>query len=142
MRRVAVITGLLCLASFATPTAQQHPMRPGSWEVTGQMSMGGKQMPPMTNTQCVTPEQLKQAEEGGMPAGWTNGPQGNCKVSDYKVAGGNVTWKMTCSGQMAMTGDGQMQFKGDTYTGTMTMTMPQGTMTMNASGKRVGDCAK
>ena len=58
------------------------------------------------------------------------------------MAGGNVSWKMTCSGQMAMTGEAQMQFKGDTYTGTMTMTMPQGTMTMSMSGKRVGDCAK
>lgn len=141
MKRV-VVTGLLSLTAVVGMAAQQHPMRPGSWEVTGQMSMAGKQMPPITSTQCVTPEQLKQAQEGGPPAGVANGPQGSCTVSDQKITASSVTWKMTCTGQMAMTGEGQMQFRGDTYTGTMTMTMAQGAMAMNVSGKRVGDCQK
>lgn len=142
MARAAVVTGLLSLAAFVSLNAQSNPMRPGNWEVTALMSMGGKQMPPMTSARCITAEDLKQADKNGLPGGGPGGPQGNCSVSDYKVAGSNVSWKMACTGQMAMTGEAQMQFKGDTYTGTMTMTMAQGSMAMSMSGKRLGDCAK
>jgi hypothetical protein len=35
-----------------------------------------------------------------------------------------------------------MTFKGDSYTGVMKMSMPQGEMTMNVAGKRLGDCTQ
>lgn len=142
MSRAAAVAGLLSLATFVSVSAQPIPMRPGNWEVTAQMAMGATQMPPMTSARCITEAELKQSEKSGMPGGIPGGPQGNCTVSDYKVNGSTVSWKMACSGQMAMTGEAQMQFKGDTYTGTMSMTMAQGSMTMNMSGKRLGDCAK
>ena len=41
-----------------------------------------------------------------------------------------------------MTGDGEMTFTDDTYTGAVNMTTPQGAMTMQMSGKRVGDCTQ
>lgn len=142
MARLALVTGLLGLAAVGSLSAQSNPMRPGNWEVTAQMSMGGQPMPPMTSARCITAEDLKQSEKNGLPGGGPGGPQGNCSVSDYKVAGSNVSWKMACTGQIAMTGEAQMQFKGDAYTGTMTMTMAQGSMVMSMTGKRLGDCAK
>jgi hypothetical protein len=66
----------------------------------------------------------------------------SCKASDYKVEGNKVTWKMTCSGRDKMTGDGEMVFSGDSYTGKMNMTMAQGSMSMKYTGKRIGDCTK
>ena len=47
---------------------------------------------------------------------------------------------LACTGAQAMTGDGEMVFDGDSYTGRMNMTMSQGAMVMKYSGKRVGDC--
>jgi hypothetical protein len=61
-------------------------------------------------------------------------------VSDYKVTDNKVTWKMACTGREAMTGEGEMTFAGDSYTGLMKMMMPQGSMAMTMSGKRLGDC--
>lgn len=142
MKAAVIATSLLCAAAVVTLGAQAHPMRPGRWEITASMQMGTMSMPPMTNTQCITAEELKRSNEGGMPAGWATGPQSNCKVSDYTLAGDTVTWKMECSGPRASTGQGRMVFKGDTYDGTMSMTMPQGEMTMKTTGKRVGDCTK
>jgi hypothetical protein len=39
-----------------------------------------------------------------------------------------------------MTGTGELLYSGDTYTGTMKMTMQGQEMTMKYSGKRLGDC--
>ena len=52
---------LLTVALSWTVLAQtQSPMRPGSWQVTVKMNMPGMgDMPPMTQTQCVTPAMVK-----------------------------------------------------------------------------------
>lgn len=141
MRFRLVFTSIGCLVGLASLAAQANPMRPGRWEVSASMQMGTMSMPPMTNSQCITAEDLKKAEND-MPAGFGQGPQGNCKVSDYKVSGSTVTWKMQCTGPQTTSGEGRMVFDGDTYDGTMTMQMPQGTMTVKATGKRTGDCTK
>lgn len=138
MRAMRVVMILGC--ALALPVAaQQGPMRDGRWEITGQMEMPGMKMPETKTTQCITKEQLKD------PASTVAGLGANdksCKASDYKVNGNTVTWKMACTGAQAMTGDGEMTFSGDSYTGKMTMTMAQGSMTMKTAGKRVGDCTQ
>ena len=52
---------LLTLALSWTVLAQtQSPMRAGNWQVTMKMNMPGMgEMPPMTQTQCVTPAMVK-----------------------------------------------------------------------------------
>ena len=120
--------------------AQAPPMRAGQWENTVQMQMPGMQMPDMKSSQCITPEQLQKDPATGLPSG-LNAP-GACKVSDYKVVDSTVSWKMVCTGAQAMTGDGELVFVGDTYSGTIKMMMPQGAMSMKMSGKRLGDCTK
>ena len=61
---------LLTLALSWTVLAQtQSPMRPGNWEVTMKMSMPGMgEMPPMTQTQCITAAMLKDPQ-GAVPEG-------------------------------------------------------------------------
>jgi hypothetical protein len=141
MRSTIASAFLLCItAGYAL--AQQNPMRPGRWEVTMQMQIPNApvQIPPTTMTQCITEEQLKKDPGSGLPNG-SQSPGGNaCKVSDYKTSGNTVTWKMACTGQQAVTGDGEMTFTGDSYTGAMKMSMAQGAMAMKLSGKRLGDC--
>lgn len=133
---------VVALLIDATALAAQSPMRPGRWDITMQMQMPNVpvQMPETKTTQCVTPEQVKDPANT-LP----RGPQGrganqDCKVSDYKVSGNTVTWRMACSTPQPMTSTGEMTFTDDTYTGTMKMNTPQGDMSMKLTGKRVGDC--
>jgi|SRR5688500_1769431 hypothetical protein len=140
----ATFVFVVALLIGATALVAQSPMRPGRWEITMQMQMPNMpvQMPETKTTQCITPEQVKDPANT-LP----RGPQGrgasqDCKVSDYKVSGNTVTWRMTCSTPQPMTSTGEMTFTGDSYTGTMKMNMPQGDMSMKLTGKHVGDCVQ
>jgi hypothetical protein len=131
---------LLTIALSWTALAQtQSPMRPGSWQVTIKMNMPGMgEMPPMTQTQCVTPEMVKDPA-GAVP----KGPGGSdCKMSEYKLTASTATYKMTCTKPTDMTMLGEMKYNGtDAYTGTMTMESNGQKMTMNVDAKRTGECA-
>jgi hypothetical protein len=133
--RIAILAACTCAI---VPVLAQGPMRAGQWERTMQMEMPNMKMPEMKSSQCVTPEQTKDPASA-----FSQSPTGgSCKVSDQKMTGNKVTWKMACTGQDAMTGDGEITFEGDTYKGTINTKMSQGSMTMRLSGRRTGDCTK
>jgi hypothetical protein len=142
-KRMKTRIAVVALGVFVAPLLAQSPMREGNWEVKMQMEMPGApvKMPEQTVMRCVTADDLK-SPGSTLPNPSGRGNDSSCKVTDQKVEGNTVTWKMACSGQGAMTGDGKMVFNGDSYTSTMNMTMPQGSMTMKYTGKRVGDCKK
>jgi len=142
MKFMSVPTLVLCALAAVTLVAQS-PMRPGRWETTMQMQMPNLpvQMPATKTSSCVTAEQLKKDPAAGLPSG-PNANSNQCKASDYKYSDNTVTWKMVCSGQQAMTANGEMTFMGDSFTGTMKMSTPQGEMAMQLSGKRTGDCTQ
>ena len=98
---------------------------------------GMGEMPPMTQTQCVTPAMVKDPE-GSVP----KGPEGSdCKMSDYKFTANTATYKMTCTKPTPMTMIGEMKYSGtDAYTGTLTMDMSGQKMTMSFDAKRIGEC--
>lgn len=140
-----MMTSVLVLGAAAVVVlAAQGPMRPGTWETTMKMEMpgmpAGAGMPPMKSSRCVTAAQLAKDPATGLPRGAAG--QKECTVSDYKATGNVVSWKMACTGQMAMTGTGELTFKGDTYEGVMKMAMAQGEMTMHMAGTRTGDCTE
>lgn len=127
---------ILCSVSLVALSAVPAAAGPNGdqWEVTSQMTMegmpAGMGMPAQTRQVCSAHE-------------WTKPPvandHGDCKTTDFKNVGNKATWKVTCSG--GMSGEAEITRNGaDAYAGWMKMTMPQGTMTMNLSGKRVGDC--
>ena len=140
MRAISCV--VLVLLVGAT-TVAQSPIRPGRWEVVMQMDMPNMpvKMPEMKTTQCVTPEQAKDPAStlpSGPQAG--RGGKSDCKVSDYKVSGQTVTWKMACTMPQPVTGAGEMTFTDNSYAGAMKMNTAQGDMNMKVSGKRLGDC--
>ena len=102
------------------------------WEVTTQMSMegmpAGMGMPAQTRQVCSAKE-------------WTKPPvqsDRSCQFTDFQRTETKATWKMTCDG---MTGEGEItRTSPEAYKGWMKMSMPQGAMTMNLSGRRVGNC--
>jgi hypothetical protein len=102
------------------------------WEVTTQMTMegmpAGMGMPAQTRQVCSAKE-------------WTKPPvqsDRNCQFTDFQRTDTKATWKMTCEG---MTGEGEItRTSPEAYKGWMKMSMPQGAMTMNLTGRRVGNC--
>ncbi len=114
-------------------------MRPGLWETTIQTNMGGAK--PFVTRACVTAKQLEDPK-GAVPK--MDDAKMKCEQLDYKTSGSTVSWKLRCSGEMAMEGSGQMTASADSYTGKMDMTMKMQGQSMNMnqtmSGRRLGDC--
>ena len=104
------------------------------WEVTSQMSMEGMPMamPAHTSKTCSPKEWTEP------PA--ANDPQNKCTSSDFKTEGSKVTWKVTCTGEHAMSGTGEITRGSDSYTGTIKFSSSEVAMATNLRGKRVGDC--
>ena len=126
-------TASLVLIAFAPARAADPPGI--LWEMKSQMSMVGMPMspPPTTLKVCTARE-------------WTKPPPGgdsSCVNSNFQRTGSKVTWDMQCSGQMPMTGHGEINFEGeDAYAGVIDATAEGMTMKINLSGKKLGTCDK
>ena len=140
--RIASVT--IAVLGLSLPLAGQGPRRDGRWEVKMEMDIPGVPagMPPITTTQCITPEETKDPQKS-MPQGrGGRGMSDDCKVSDFKESGNKVTWSMKCEGAQPMTGTGEFAYEGDSYTGTIKMNRGGQVMGMKYTGKRLGDCTK
>ncbi len=128
--RLAAASSLILLG--LAPAHASDP--PGiEWETTSQMVMPGLPFsPPPTKLKVCTPRVWTRPPPGGDPT---------CVNSDFVQTGNKVTWTMQCSGQMPMTGTGEITFNGpDSYTGAITATADGMTMTINLSGTKIGTC--
>ena len=109
-------------------------MKEGFWEITTKTKIPGMEMPPMKHTQCITKNDLvPQSSQPGQ----------ECKITETKVIGNTVTWTMQCKTQgEEMKGTGKITYSGDSFEGTIIISMPQANMkiTTHISGKRIGDC--
>ena len=140
MKSWRMLGGALMVVSLSSAgTAAQAPRQDGLWEVKVEVSMAGLDIPQQTQTQCVTPEQVRnQGSETlpGLPGG------GTCKRTDYQAVGNRVTFKLKCEGAVPLEGSAEMIYSGDTYAGMFTADLAGQTLAVKYSGKRVGDCAK
>jgi len=147
-----------CGLALAVLAWGQTRQRPGLWEITSQMNMGGAgapqtpqmpqlppgvqlppgmQMPqmaspyaPHTTQMCVTQAMI---DKYGGP--YSNPPRGNCQVSDVVVKPDGMTAKVTCTGQMNATGTVQTTFvDANTTKTTVHMT---GTMQMGSNNQPI-----
>lgn len=133
LRRVATGGSLLLLVLAPARAADE----PGIlWETTSQsvMEMQGNPMPmpPQTSRMCAAQE-WKQPPSGG---------DQECITTNFKVVGNRATWAVQCSGQMTMTGTGEMTFSGDSYTGLIKFSVAEMgmNMTVKLAGKKIGTC--
>jgi Protein of unknown function (DUF3617) len=136
LRKLTLAAAALTLC--ALPTFAASPQKPGSWQITMEMDAPNMpmKMPPMTFTHCVTQEDVENPDRA-IPKGKQNS---NCKVSDFKVDGQKISWSVKCEGKEPVTGNGEITFDNDTYTGWSKMHVQDQDMTMKWSGKRLGDC--
>lgn len=140
MKNAAFLITIVSLIMLPVGAALAEPeFTPGKWEVTTTTEMVGVpgmagMVPPVTHTQCLEKgEFVPQSEQSSK----------ECKISDIKMSGDSVSWKMTCSGKSGeMEGTGTVTYKGDTMTGTMNMVLKGAGMQIKntISGKRIGAC--
>lgn len=135
---IRACSGRLAVAvsmAFLT-TAAVADERPGNlWNTTSQMSMEGVPMPPMPpqSMQLCTPKEWNQPPPP--PPGQT------CEMTDVQQSGNKITWKVSCTGEMDMSGEGEITFTTpDSYTGTIKFLAEGMTMNVALSGEKVGEC--
>jgi hypothetical protein len=119
----------LCLAPALAdaPTGIQ-------WETTSQMVMPGMPFsPPKQTLKICTKPTWSEPPPGGDPT---------CVASNYQRVGKKVTWTMQCSGQMPMTGTGEINYNDDesAYTGVITASADGMDLTIQLTGKKLGTC--
>ncbi len=132
-RVIVVIIGVLACASFSFAGSAPN-MQEGLWEITSKMEMPGMpmNMPPSTHTQCITDENL-------VPRG--SQESGECTITETNVKGDTVTWTMECDTPEGKTrATGKITYQGDTFKGTIKMTMQGMEMTQHLSARRIGNC--
>ena len=146
IRIVVTFIGLIGFMQFAY--AESAVMRPGKWEIKMHVEMVGmpQQMPPMTSTHCVTPEQaskptkdiiekMNQAQKSGE----------NCRVIEHTMSEQSAHWIVECSGAQNIKSNGEITFDSDVaYHGVIKSDIetPQGpmSMTQKIEARRVGEC--
>jgi len=136
MLKKLFFASMILLTAISISFAGSVPnMKAGLWEITIKTEMPGMEMPPMKHTQCLTKKDF-------VPQG-PQQPGQECKIIDVKVDGNTVTWAIQCTTQGGkMKGTGKTTYSGNSFKGTMVMSMPQANMniTTHMSGKRIGDC--
>jgi hypothetical protein len=107
------------------------------WDVTMKMEMPGMPMamPPRTSQVCKKKAAGNEALMKGDP---------NCRMSNVRTAGNKTSFVFTCTGEHAMTGEGEITATGDTFDSRMhlksTAKGQEFEMTQTSTGKRVGQC--
>jgi len=133
MKRIVIailFTLVLPTAGFAGET-----MREGYWEMVTTMEIPGMpmKMAPTKVKHCYSKEDVKDQKK-------TITTDKNCTVTDMKVSGNKITWKMVCTGKSAGVFSGETVYQGDAYASTMEMQSQGQTMHMKIKGKRIGAC--
>jgi hypothetical protein len=135
MLRFSAALALLAAASAGHAAAT---IRPGMWEITARMQGEGATMPPMTSRTCITEKDIESMHRGRTP-GANKGAE-ECEPVNYRRDGDKTTWTLSCKGRTPMTGTGSIEVGDDRFVQKMVMNGDRGTMTMESTGKRVGEC--
>ncbi len=127
----AASAALLSSTALAAPADYE----PGTkWESTVEMEMPGMpmKMPPQTHEFCKPKKDWSE-----MPG---SDPK-KCKTTEMKRSANKISWKVVCEGKDPMTGEGEMTYDAKSFSGSMKMTMSQGTVNMKMKGRELGgDC--
>ncbi len=136
--KMKYVFAVLVLVSLPATVPAAEGIRAGMWEITSKMEMPGMpmEMPPTTIKHCYTKEDVKDKKH-------MISRDKSCSVTDLKMSGNKVSWKMKCTGKHAGMFSGETVFSGDSYKSVMKMRSDARkgeSMTMKVKGKRIGNC--
>lgn len=139
-RRCILFAGAFTLTLCALPSLAGQPGNLMKMTTTVHMQMPGMgAMAPMTHSMNVCTS-AKRPDPSRMMQ-----HQGDCTVTDYKKRGDTITYHMSCSGHMQMSGDGKLQvLAGGGMHGSIHIKGDEGSqavdMDMTFDGQRIGAC--
>lgn len=138
MKSFALLAFAIALTALSAGAAE-----PGNlMRITSSVHMrmaGMPAMPPMTHTRKTCVAVKKPDPRASMPHG------SQCKISHYQHVGNTISYHLSCSGQMPMSGDGKItELAGGGVHGTAHMTSGSSDqpmqMDMSWDGTRLGSC--
>lgn len=130
MHAASRLASALAGLALAAPVQAQGPDE--LWNMSTRMEMAGMQMPATSQQVCMKKDE-QRAENLQQDK--------NCKVTEQRVVGNKMTWKIVCTGKDAMTGTGEMTRTADSMDGRMRMKDKDGDeMNIVYTGKRAGGC--
>lgn len=102
------------------------------WEMTTAMEMVGMPfaMPATTIKVCQPDGDWKRPPEGRQDK--------DCVMKDVSTSGNTMRWRMVCTGEERMEGDGEMTRTADAFSGRTHLKSRQGEMNMKMKGRRLG----
>ncbi|WP_376695605.1 DUF3617 domain-containing protein [Wenzhouxiangella sp. EGI_FJ10305] len=133
----ALALGLATVAMAETPNIE-----PGLWKYENNMTFSGDVPIPdqnQTSEECVTAEDIAEGDA-------FLDDVDECEITHKDLRRDGMDYSMDCTQPdgTQMTMDAEMQFNGDSASGTIDgkMETPMGAMqmTINVSGQRIGDC--
>lgn len=139
-RHIACFVATCALALCALPAIAGQSGNLMKMTVTTRMTMHGMgTMGPMTHTSKVCTSAQRPDPSQMMRH------QGDCHVTDYKKSGDSISYHMSCTGQMQMTGSGTYHMLGGgDIQGSMHIEGKEGpqsiVMDTQYTGKRIGSC--
>lgn len=139
MHRLSILFPLLLCAVLPVPATAAPDIREGLWEVSVQADLGGQPMTdtPMVVRQCISQQSVQElmAKMGGA---------GACQISDMQQSGSHARWKLSCSGQLDVSGTGETDIGTDEFIGRMNLVVGMAgqsvPMVQSFKARRVGDC--
>jgi hypothetical protein len=128
---------LLALVAAAGPA--HADVQAGNWEMTVTTSVEGTAggMAPVTQTKCISREDARDPSR-------LIGSGAGCTFSNKRDTGSQITFDVTCTGQVPMTGGGVVRYTPQTFDGSVEITANLGNQRLVTSsriaGRRLGDC--
>ncbi len=134
---------VLCAAGAAARAVE--PLEPGLWKIVSRADMNGLQRPAEAKTRCLKPEDAQDLERTFAPAYRVQGA--SCERMSLAWAGQTLSWRIQCTGALAMEVAGRYEF--DTprhYTGVVTTLATLAGREMRTrtelEAERIGECEK
>lgn len=141
--RFVLRTLLATLLSAGPCTVIAAPnMQPGLWEMQTTTEIPGMPagigVPAITLQHCFTANDVAQNKA-------MEPQQGDCRLTHMQQTGDDITWSMQCTGEQALTIEGNGTFSGTHYQVSNRMTMHGGmmagqTLTSTVKARLLGPC--
>jgi Protein of unknown function (DUF3617) len=132
----SIVGLLLC----ATTAAAQDPVREGLWEISIQGQVGGQ---PMSSTPLVVRQCIDQQSVQDLMTKLA-GTTGGCQISDLSQEGNHARWNLACTGQVEVSGTGEVTMNSNGFNGTLDLMVGMGDqsvpMLQTFDARWVGPC--
>jgi hypothetical protein len=141
-RPALYLSSVICLLSSVYAA---DPLEPGLWKIVARADMNGLERPAETKTRCLKPDDARDLERTFAPEYRVQGA--SCERMDLAWAGQKLSWRIRCTGVLAMEVAGSYEF--DTprhYTGVVTTSAAMAGREMRTrtalEAERIGECEK